>query len=61
MLDVGHSPVFVHVAPVEARELVGGQLLEWGGIGAVHEVRELEAGGARGRQWLAGEAGEVER
>ena len=61
MLDVGHSPVLVDVAPVEACEFVGGQLLEGGSVGAVHEVGELKTGGARGGQWLAGEPGEAER
>ena len=59
VLGVGRPPVLVDVTPVEACKLVGGEFLEGGGVGAVDEVGELKAGGARGGQWLAGEPGEA--
>ena len=60
VLGVRRPPVLVDVAPVEACELVSGEFLEGGGVGAVDEVGELKAGGARGGQWLTGEPGEAE-
>ena len=59
MLNVGHSSVCAAVARVKARHLILGDLWQRGAVGAVDEVGELEAGGARGGRSRAGEPGDV--